>query len=69
MDRLSDWVRTRDKFSSADALIGSRCRSEENLRKNDLKEAANCLRALGYHKKQTRINKGREYLWSKSYDT
>ena len=32
MDRLSDWVRTRDKFSSADALIGSRCRSEENLR-------------------------------------
>ena len=50
MDRLSDWVSTRDKFSATDALIGSRCRSEENLRKNDLKEAANCLKALGYQK-------------------
>ena len=69
MDRLSVWVSTRDKFSSTDALIGSRCRSEENLRKNDIKEAANCLRALGYHKKQIRVTGGREYLWSKSYDT
>ena len=69
MDRLSVWVRTRDKFTSIDALIGSRCRSEENLRKNDLKEAANCLKALGYHKKQVRVNGEREYLWSKSYDT
>ena len=69
MDRLSVWVRTKDKFTSIDALIGSRCRSEENLRKNDLKEAANCLKALGYHKKQVRVNGEREYLWSKSYDT
>ncbi len=69
MDRLSSWVRTRDKFTSIDALIGSRCRSEENLRKNDQKEAANCLKALGYHKKQVRVNGEREYLWSKSYDT
>ena len=69
MDRLSAWVGTRDKFSSTDALIGSRCRSEENLRKNDLKEAANCLKALGYHKKQVRVTGGRPYLWSKSYDT
>ena len=69
MDRLSVWVSKRDKFFATDALIGSRCRSEENLRKNDLKEAANCLRALGYHKKQVRVNGGREYLWSKSYDT
>ena len=69
MDRLSVWVRTRDKFTSIDALIGSRCRSEENLRKNDLKEAANCLKALGYNKKQVRVNGEREYLWSKSYDT
>ena len=69
MDRLSVWGRTRDKFTSIDALIGSRCRSEENLRKNDLKEAANCLKALGYHKKQVRVTGGRPYLWSKSYDT
>ena len=69
MDRLSVWVSTRDKFSATDALIGSRCRNEENLRKNDLKEAANCLKALGYHKKQVRVNGGREYLWSKFHDT
>ena len=47
MDRLSDWVKTRDEFSTTDALIGSRCRTEESLRQNDFKEAANCLRALG----------------------
>ena len=34
--------------------------------KDDAKEVANCLRALGYQKKQQRVNGGRPYLWSKS---
>ena len=67
MDKLSDWVKTRDNFSTEEALIGSRCRSDESARSNDFKEAANCLRALGYQKDktQTRINGSRKYLWRK----
>tara|TARA_R100001443_G_scaffold19990_1_gene31852 strand:+ start:1591 stop:2781 length:1191 start_codon:yes stop_codon:yes gene_type:complete len=66
MDRISQWAKTRDNFSATDALIGSRCRTEENLKRNDAKEVANCLRALGYQKKQVRVTGGRPYLWSKS---
>jgi len=67
MYKLSDCVKTRDKFSTEEALIGSRCRSDESARSNDFKEAANCLRALGYQKDktQTRINGSRKYLWRK----
>ena len=67
MDKLSDWVKIRDNFSTEEALIGSRCRSDESARSNDFKEAANCLRALGYQKDktQTRINGSRKYLWRK----
>ena len=67
MEKLSDWVKTRDNFSTEESLIGSRCRSDESARSNDFKEAANCLRALGYQKDktQTRINGSRKYLWRK----
>ena len=66
MDRISQWAKTQDNFSATDALIGSRCRTEENLKSSDAKEVANCLRALGYRKKQQRVDGGRPYLWSKS---
>lgn len=67
MDKLSDWVKTRDVVTTDEALVGSRCRSDENIKPNDFKEAANCLRALRYHKDnhQTRANGKRPYLWRK----
>ena len=67
MNRLSDWVKTRDVFTTDEALVGSQCRSDENIKPNDFKETANCLRALGYQKDttQTRINGSRKYLWRK----
>jgi len=40
MDKLSDWVKNRDNFSTEEALIGSLCRSDESARSNDFKEAA-----------------------------
>ena len=64
MNRLSDWVKTRDESSTTDALICSRYRTEESFRQNDFKEAANCLRTLGYQKDdhQTRANGKRPYF-------
>ena len=68
MDRLSDWVKTRDVFTRDETLVGSRCRSDENIKLNDFKDAANCLRALGYQKDdhQTRANGKRPYFWRKT---
>ena len=40
MDKL-DWVKTRDNFSTEEALIGSRSRNDESARSNDFKETAN----------------------------
>ena len=59
MARLAEWVqREAFPFSTEQALIGSYCRTEENIKPMDSKEAANCLRALGFEKDehQTRCN-------------
>ena len=39
-----------DGFSTEDALISSGCRCQGQIRGNDSKEAANCLRQLGFEK-------------------
>ena len=51
MARLAEWVQRESfPFSTEQALIGSYCRTEENIKPMDSKEAANCLRALGFEK-------------------
>jgi predicted P-loop ATPase len=72
MARLGDWT---DKpvnqfpFTTDQALSGSACRSSEQIRGNDLKDAAQCLKALGFIQDATqtrRKGQGRVRYWRRA---
>ena len=69
MARLADWTdkpANQFPFTTDQALSGSACRSSEQIRGNDLKDAAMCLKVLGFIQDATqtrRKGQGRVRYW------
>lgn len=71
MTRLAEFVnKNKFPFTTSDALEQSGCRDANQQRSNDFKDAAQCLKALGYvqDKNQTRRGKNRYRLWHPASD-
>ena len=72
MARLADWTdkpANQFPFTTDQALSGSACRSSEQIRGNDLKDAAMCLKALGFIQDATqtrRKGQGRVRYWRRA---
>uniref|UniRef100_UPI0040484933 VapE domain-containing protein n=1 Tax=Cyanobium sp. TaxID=2164130 RepID=UPI0040484933 len=72
MARLADWTdkpANQFPFTTDQALSGSACRSSEQIRGNDLKDAAQCLKALGFIQDATqtrRKGQGRVRYWRRA---
>jgi hypothetical protein len=72
MARLADWTdkpANQFPFTTDQALSGSACRSSEQIRGNDLKDAAMCLKALGFVQDATqtrRKGQGRVRYWRRA---
>ena len=72
MARLADWTdkpANQFPFTTDQALSGSACRSSEQIRGNDLKDAAMCLKALGFIQDSTqtrRKGQGRVRYWRRA---
>jgi predicted P-loop ATPase len=71
MARLADWTdkpANQFPFTTDQALCGSECRISEQLRQNDFKDAAQCLKALGFVQdvNQTRKGKDRGRYWRRA---
>ena len=63
MARLADWTdkpANQFPFTTDQALSGSACRSSEQIRGNDLKDAAQCLKALGFIQDVNQKRKGKD---------
>ena len=53
--RIEEWTNkehNKYRFTTVQALVNSGCRNDEHVTDKDVKEAADCLRKLGYEKKQ-----------------
>ncbi len=72
MARLADWTdkpANQFPFTTDQALSGSACRSSEQIRGNDLKDAAMCLKVLGFIQDATqtrRKGQGRVRYWRRA---
>ena len=67
MDSLAEWVIGEYVFTTADALIGAGLREKGKISDYDLKQASECLQALGYVKDthQTTGAAGKKRYWRK----
>ena len=72
MARLADWTdkpANQFPFTTDQALSGAACRSSEQIRGNDLKDAAMCLKVLGFIQDATqtrRKGQGRVRYWRRA---
>ena len=67
MDSLADWVLGENVFTTGNALIGAGLREKGKISDYDLKQASECLQALGYEKDkhQTSGAAGKKRYWRK----
>jgi len=67
MDGLADWVLGQNVFTTGNALIGAGLREKGKISDYDLKQASECLQALGYEKDkhQTSGAAGKKRYWRK----
>ena len=64
--RIEEWTNkehNKYRFTTVQALVNSGCRNDEHVTDKDVKEAADCLRKLGYEKKQYRFSGRKPYYW------
>ena len=64
--RIEEWTNkphNKYRFTTVQALVNSGCRDSEHVTEKDTMSAADCLKKLGFKKRQQRVNKSRKYYW------